>query len=316
MKRKINRTSGILILILATAFWGSTFAFTKELTTELTPLWVVAIRFSITALILLAMFFPQVIWVFKSHLKRELPWLALLGLVNFLAIFLQTVSLTEIPASNNGFITSFALLLVPFLEFIFRKKPVHTNIKVAVLVLLVGIYIMSYGFSLPKRVIAGDMIALLSALAYAFYIILVDILSKKVNAGVLMFFVFLVTGIISIPLAFILDGRHSLFTLEALSQLSPSTYFNMGFLIFMGTIIPYVFMGIGQRVTDASTASMIYILEPVFAMMIALLFFGEEPIMVKFVGGGIIMIAQFIGIRKGRRTARNPVKMEVEPLDD
>jgi drug/metabolite transporter (DMT)-like permease len=316
MKSKLNRTGGILILILATAFWGSTFAFTKELTTELTPLWVVAIRFSITALILLAMFFPRVIWVFKSHLKRELPWLTLLGLVNFLAIFLQTVSLTEIPASNNGFITSFALLLVPFLEFIFRKKPVHLNIKIAVLFLLVGIYIMSYGFSLPKRVIAGDMIALLSALAYAFYIILVDILSKKLNAGVLMFFVFLVTGIISIPLAFILDGGHSPFTLEALSQLSPATYFNMGFLIFMGTIIPYVFMGIGQRVTDASTASMIYILEPVFAMMIALLFFGEEPMMVKFIGGGIIMIAQFIGIRKGKQPAQNPTRKEAEPLDD
>lgn len=311
---KLNRTGGIIILILATVFWGSTFAFTKELTGELTPLWVVAIRFGTTAMILLAMFFPKVLGVFKHQLKQELPLLLLLGVVNFSAIFLQTVSLKEIPASNNGFITSFALLLVPFLEFIFRKKPVRTNIKIAVVVLLSGIYIMSYGFSLPDKVISGDVLALISALAYAFYIILVDILSKRVNAGALMFFVFLVTTLISLPLAFIFDGGQSPFGVEALSSISPATYFNMGFLIVMGTIVPYVLMGTGQRVTDAQTASMIYILEPVFAMMIALLFFGEIPVEMKFVGGAIIILAQFIGIRQSKRPVGKRVEMEAEPL--
>ncbi len=301
---KLNRTGGIIILILATIFWGSTFAFTKELTGELTPLWVVAIRFGITALILLAMFFPKVLGVYKYQLKKEFLLLLLLGVINFCAIFLQTLSLKDIPASNNGFITSFALLLVPFLEFIFRKKPVRTNIKIAVVVLLSGIYIMSYGFSLPDKVIAGDVLALISALAYAFYIILVDILSKHVNAGALMFFVFLVTTLISLPLAFILDASQSPFNVEFLSMLSPETYFNMGFLIIMGTIVPYVLMGTGQRVTDAQTASMIYILEPVFAMTIALLFFGEVPVLMKFVGGVIIVGAQFIGIRQPKEAMK------------
>jgi drug/metabolite transporter (DMT)-like permease len=88
----------------------------------------------------------------------------------------------------------------------------------------------------------------------------------------------------------------------------------MGFLIVMGTIVPYVLMGTGQRVTDAQTASMIYILEPVFAMMIALLFFGEIPVEMKFVGGAIIILAQFIGIRQSKRPVGKRVEMEAEPL--
>ncbi len=299
MKLRLNRTYGIIILIIATFFWGSTFAFTKELTTELTPIWIVALRFSITAVILLFMFFIPIVNTIKGILRKELPKLFLLGFLNFLAIYLQTVSLSEIEASNNGFITSFALLLVPFIEFLFRKKPVKTNIKIAVLILLFGIYIMSYGFSIPKAVRLGDGLALISAVVYAFYIVLVDILAKRgVNPGAMMFFVFFVTGIISLPMAFIIDGETFLPTFEHLSKLSFGTYFNMGFLILLGTIIPYIFMGIGQKVVDAQTSSLIYILEPVFAMFIAILFFNEIPNWMKFVGGGIILIAQFIGIKR------------------
>ena len=163
MKMKLNERVGILILIVATFFWGSTFAFTKELTNVMSPLWLVAIRFSLTTILLFVMFFKHIMNVFRTSLKKELPKLLLLGMINFLAIITQTMSLTEISASNSGFIASFAVLLVPFLEFFFRKKPIHNNIKIAVIILFVGIYIMASGFNLPERFVAGDFMALTCA---------------------------------------------------------------------------------------------------------------------------------------------------------
>jgi drug/metabolite transporter (DMT)-like permease len=305
MKIKLNRNNSIFILIVATFFWGSTFAFTKELTNDITPLWIVTIRFGLTAFILLGMFFKQIIKIFTQPLRKELPYLLLLGLVNFIAILLQTISLKEIPASNNGFITSFALLLVPFIEFIFRKKPVYNNIKLAVVLSLIGIYIMSYGLSIPEEFRLGDILALLSAIAYAFYIILVDILSKKVNAGALMFFVFIVTGVVSLPISIAIDGNIFVSSLKTLATLDFSVYFNMGFLIIMGTIIPYILMGVGQKRVDAQRASLIYILEPVFAMFIAVLFFSEAVFIVKIIGGGLIFIAQIIGIKQPKLAVDN-----------
>ena len=295
MKMKLNERVGILILIVATFFWGSTFAFTKELTNVMSPLWLVAIRFSLTTILLFVMFFKHIMNVFRTSLKKELPKLLLLGMINFLAIITQTMSLTEISASNSGFIASFAVLLVPFLEFFFRKKPIHNNIKIAVIILFVGIYIMAYGFNLPERFVAGDFMALTCAVSFAFYIILMDLLVKKINPGAIMFFAFFLTAIISLPLAMVTESS---LTVETLRNFDFSTYFNMGFLVILGTVVPYVFMGIGQRIVSVQKASLIYILEPLFAMFIAILFFREQPLLIKFVGAAIIIIAQIIGMRQ------------------
>jgi drug/metabolite transporter (DMT)-like permease len=160
---------------------------------------------------------------------------------------------------------------------------------------------MSYGFGLPIGFRIGDLLALISAIIYSFYIIMVDILAKKVNAGALMFFVFIITGIISLPMAIIIDGNAFSLSYDFLSNLGFNTYYNMGFLIVLGTIIPYVFMGMGQRVIDAQTASLIYILEPLFAMVIAIIFFNEAPVITKFIGGGIILMALFIGVKEPKQ---------------
>lgn len=331
MNIKLNRNSAILLLIIATFFWGGTFALTKELTAELispiwivaikfgltavltkelitkliSPIWIVAIRFGLTALILLIIFFRKILNIFSSQLRSELPKLFLLGLLNFAAIMLQTSALVEIGASNAGFITSLCVLLVPFVDFFFRKKPVLNNIKIAIIIALIGIYIISYGFNLPKEIFLGDILVLLSAIVYSFYIILVGILAKKINAGVLMFFVFFVTGLIALPLAFIISGYNFSSVSIFLINISIKSYINMGFLIVLGTIIPYIFMGIGQKLINAQTASLIYILEPVFAMLIAMLFFSELARETKFIGAAIIIIAQLVGIRNFKKQRKN-----------
>lgn len=300
MKIKKERNISILILILATVFWGSTFAFTKDLTNYLHPFTLVAIRFGITTVLMFVLFFKSIIQTIKTIIKKDLSLIAVLGLVNLLAISLQTFSLKEIEASNNGFITSFALLIVPFIEYFFRKKKVRRNIKIAVVISMIGIYIMSYGIRLPNVLVIGDLLALLSAFVYAVYIILVDILSKRIKAGSLMFFAFLTTTIVAVPLALIFEGNlnFELFSKTVFTKAS----FNMLFLAVLGTIVPYVLMGLGQRKTDAQTASLIYILEPVFAVGIAVIFFSE-PIgsVYKFIGAGLILTAQYIGIRKQKQ---------------
>lgn len=60
---------------------------------------------------------------------------------------------------------------------------------------------------------------------------------------------------------------------QFLSNIGLNVYFNMFCLVIIGSIIPYILMGIGQSILDAQKAALIYLLEPVFAMIIALIFF-------------------------------------------
>lgn len=77
----------------------------------------------------------------------------------------------------------------------------------------------------------------------------------------------------------------------------------MPFLLILrifGTLIPYIFMALGQSVIENQTAFLIYILEPVFAMLISFIFFNEEPLYYKIIGGIIILIAQIVALKRIR----------------
>lgn len=291
----VSRTTAILILVLTTLFWGSSYAFTKKLTQDFSPLWLVTFRFGLAGIVLLALARNEIIAAVKTGAKADLLQLCFLGVLNFLAIVCFTTSLKEIEVTNSGFIVSSALLLVPVIEFIFWRKPFRRKTAIALLLLSMGLYFLSFGWSLPKPFRSGESIAFVSAVLYSFYIILIGILSRKFHSGVIMSFLFIITAAIAYPAAWFSSGvQLSAFT-------NPETCINMAYLALAGTAIPYVLMGVGQRTLDTQTASFIYLLEPVFAGIIALLFFGEPIGIAKYVGAGIILAGQYmaIGGKKG-----------------
>jgi drug/metabolite transporter (DMT)-like permease len=59
-------------------------------------------------------------------------------------------------------------------------------------------------------------------------------------------------------------------------------------------------MGVGQRTLGNQTAAFIYVLEPVCATIIALLFFGETVGGSKWLGAAIILAGQYIAIAGNR----------------
>jgi drug/metabolite transporter (DMT)-like permease len=294
----VSRNTAIILLLLTTVFWGSSYPFTKSLTTVFSPLWVVAFRFGLAGLVLLALVHRELLSALRTAAKKDLLLLCALGFLNFLAILFFTKSLQEIEVTNSGFILSSSLLLVPFLEFIFRGKPLQRTTLIGVTLLGLGLYLLSFGFSAPGAFRQGESAAFIAALLYAAYIIVIGNLSKKFHAGVIMCCVFLVTTLAACPAAWIFTG-------------APLTHFpdmricvDLVYLALIGTAIPYVLMGVGQRTLDNQTAAFIYILEPVCATIIALLFFNEAVGNAKWLGAAIILAGQYIAI-----AGRNKSKM-------
>jgi drug/metabolite transporter (DMT)-like permease len=86
---------GVLLLVLVTVIWGSTFAVIKE-TIQTVPVPILlAVRFSFAALFLL--------WV-KPERKTLIPGL-ILGLLSFAGYATQTIGMLTTTASKAAFIT-------------------------------------------------------------------------------------------------------------------------------------------------------------------------------------------------------------------
>ncbi len=296
-KNKVNLYP--LVLVIATLLWGSTFSYTKEIVKSVTPATLITLRFSVTALIMFFIFFKTNIDTIKNLDRVFLIKFLLLGILNYVSIILQTIGLTEISASNSGFLTSLAALFVPFFEFFIRKKRIDTNIKIGVSVALIGVYILSFGLSLPDKFVVGDLLTIICALFFGYQIVLIDDLTKKYHPGSIMFYCFLLTAIASFPFTLIQDssGFLNIFTLDFIKFAIESTIlYHFLALVILGTIVAYVFMALGQKKIDVNKAAIIYLLEPVFASLIAIIFFSEQIYARVIIGGLIIIVAQFIGI--------------------
>lgn len=297
-KSKSPKKVAIITLVIATALWGSTFALGKALTGYITPLELITIRFLISALLMLIIFIKPIIRAVRNLKSSIALWLLLFGLVNFVSIFLQTVGLSLIEASNSGFITSLSTLFVPVIEYFIRKKKVGSNIRIALFIAFIGVYLLSYGFSLPRGGSPGDLLTLLCALLYGFYIIIVDIVSKKIEASFIMFSAFIITGL-SGGLVWLLTSLNDLSSQvnRLITTLNaPAPLILMALLVIGGTVIPYTMMGAGQKQLNAQTSALIYLLEPLFATLFALLMGQEVLSAYKIAGGVLILAGQYIAI--------------------
>jgi len=293
VKRAVSRPVAILCLLVATVFWGSTFSFTKALTAIFNPHTLLLVRFTLATLALFLLFARDILAFCRGATARTLWELAILGGLNFAALWLQTAGLSEIAVSNSGFITSLSILFVPFIAWFLERERVGWHLRAAVAIALAGIWLMSYGFALPQRFVRGDVLTFLCALLYAVYIVMVDRLAKRVSSGTLMFFMFLVTALLALP-GHLASGAAVL--PAAFRQ--PGPLFQMGFLVALGSVVPYLLLGVGQRTVDATTAALVYSLEPLFAMAIAVVFFAEPLSALKVVGGAIVLAAQFVGLAR------------------
>lgn len=284
----------ILLLVFATFLWGGTFSVTKMLVVDLSPLYIIAIRSLLTALMIFVLYSRAMVKEFLSGSASALLWG--FSIVNFVALFFQTLGLKTTTASNTGFITAFCIVLVPILKWRHYGAKTSPFIYFAIAVAMVGVYIVSFSFALPESVNNGDAYVFICALLYGYYIVFLERLAKEFSAPFIMFFSFLITAALSFLVAIPADPAPEISLL-----LSRSTIVNLLLLSFFGGVIPYILMAKGQKALSAQLAALIYIFEPVFAAIIAAVWIGEKMTMSIVVGGLLIVSALILGIISERK---------------
>lgn len=265
-------------LFYAAAIWGATFVLVKAALAGIDPVVMVGYRFLIAGGVLL-------IYVLAS--KRRFfdgigRSLFLAGLL-WLLYIPQTLGLKYTTASNSGFITGLFVAFVPlFLRLIFKRKPSLMEV-VASAVALVGLWILTGGL---VDINVGDMLTLLTAMAYALHLLYSD---KYMKAGIDPYLIscqqFLLLGVMALLTALVFRLPFQVKGMEV-----------GGIVVFLAlfpTLSAFVIQMVAQKLTSPLRVSLIFAFEPVFAALFAWTW-GKEPFILHRALGGLFIFVALI----------------------
>ncbi len=272
----------ISLLVLIAFIWGSTFIVVKNAIVHIPPFLFVSLRFAIASLIL----FP---FVFKNRPSRlnGLREGIIAGLALFGGYSFQTFGLLFTTASKSAFITSLAVVLVPFTGLLlFGIKPTKREILALVLA-FAGLYQLILGPSFRFTGLnVGDVLTFFCALSFALHISLTGYFTERVELEIFTFFQFLFVSIISMVFS-TLSG-------ESFRGLSGNPLFALIFIGVFATTFAFVGQTWAQRHIKATKTALIFSLEPVFATVFAVIFGGEILMLSQVIGGILILLGILI----------------------
>jgi drug/metabolite transporter (DMT)-like permease len=266
---------GVLLLVFVTLIWGSTFAIIKE-TLETVPAPILlALRFSVAALILL--------WV-RPERRTLVPGIVL-GVLSFAGYATQTIGMLTTSASKAAFITGLSVILTPIVGAIWLRQGVPLRAWLAALLALVGLGLMTLNPS--EGLVVGDFWVLGTALAYALYIVYLGEIAAQHKPIVLTSLQIIVVALLS--------WGWAVPELYVLKNLSLSTISALLYLALFATVLVLWLQALAQRVVPAYAAALIFALEPVFAAIFAYFLLGETLSVQGWLGGALVVLAMIIG---------------------
>ena len=280
-----QKNSGILarlspfLMILTTIIWGSSFVVMKNSVDVLPTFWLLAIRFSVAAVVLALIFLPR--WKFFS--RRCLFGGTLMGFLLFIAYVFQTFGLEHTTSGKNAFLTAVYCIIVPFLYWaIARVRPDRYNILAAVLC-LVGIGLVSLNGSFSINI--GDLLTLICGFFFAAHIVAVN----KYAQGEDIFLLTVVQFLSSAVFAWlaVLIARPAL----PADAFTPGLVGSLAYLSLLSTCGAFLFQNIGQKYTPPATAAILLCLEAPFGVIFSIIFANERPTPAMFAGFVLIFIS-------------------------
>jgi drug/metabolite transporter (DMT)-like permease len=274
-------------LFFITIVWGSAFVVVKDASTEISPSYIVAIRFAIATVILSLVFHKRLLRIGRTELIGGL----IIGLLNALAFELQTYGVQRTTAGNNAFLTAVYCVLVPFFAWIVqKKKPNVYNVISAFLCFFgVGLLSLKSGFVMSL----GDFLSLLCGFAFAIQILAIDIFTEKGDPILITIVQAVVTVVFTLPVALFFEPFPTAVSFDSAISLL--------YVAIFSTTIAFLLQNVCQKYVESSQASLIMSLESVFGTLCGILFLKEEMTVRTFFGCAIIFAAIYLSERRPRR---------------
>jgi drug/metabolite transporter (DMT)-like permease len=205
-----------------------------------------------------------------------------IGFWLFMSYVTQTYGLKYTTASNNAFITTFYVIIVPFLNAAANKARLRVFHLAAAATALAGLALLSLDGAFAVRL--GDGLTLACSLCYAIHIVLLDRHSPRYSP------IFLTTVQMCSVAAFCWITAPIFEGAPPIGAFSPTIIMNLLYLGVFATMIGFLLQTFGQKYLPAMAVTILLTLECVFGAMFSVIFL-HDPLTPRIVLGFALMFA-------------------------
>ena len=286
------------MLLLATAiFWGGSYLAAKDLTEHASVNSILAFRFTAAALIM------TLIVLARGNKFSKADWQlgVLYGVAVGTIMQIETNGIKLTSATNAGLIISLTIIFTPILESIWSRSWLPRKFFIAAVGAIVGVALLvsGNGFKEPNF---GDLLMLGAAVLRAITTTAQGKLAegRKVSSFNVTVVQLTVCGLSYLAIDF--GG-----TVNLITEFETAQWLNMAFLVLLCTVFGFVALQYGILRTSPSRASLLLSTEPIWAVLTATVFGGEQLFFVGFIGAALIIGCSYwgLGIEKRHRLAFN-----------
>lgn len=280
----------VLQAFFVTVLWSSSFVIIKFGLQEIPPLIFAGLRYTIAALILLfaTLLHPRQRAALKSLNRRWWGLLGLYGIVYYtITMGTQFIGLALLPAITVSFILNFTTILVVLLGFLFLHERPTLKQLLLIVVALVGTGFYFFPLDLPSAALFGILIIIISLIANSFSAILGRAVNREGTIPPL-----LVTSISMIigTIFLLVSGL----LVDGLPTLTPFGLLIVLWLAIVNTALTFTLWNNAMRYLRALEITIINSTMMAQIAILALVFLGEAPTLLDWIGIILVMVAAML----------------------
>lgn len=278
-----------LLAVGVVAVWGTTFVNTKILyNSGLTPSEIFFLRFLIAYI---------AIWFISPRKLLANSWrdegtMLLLGITGGSLFFVAENSAVALTYVNNvSFITSTSPLVTVILGIVFVKSIKATwTLIVGSLIALVGVGLVIFNGSFILHLNPwGDLLALLTAVCWAVYTLLMKSVSEKYSAVFITRKLFFY-GLLTVLPMFLIDP----WTVSLATLLTPKVAFNLLLLGLVASFLCFALWTVVIERLGVMTASNYQYLNPITTVVASAIWLSEPMTAIAYIGSALILIGVIV----------------------
>jgi len=287
-----------LLVATATMFWGANFVLAGPVLGDMPPLWAAATRFLLGALMMLVIAGVRGDALFRLLRQHFLVYLMLgvVGIAAFNLLFFSALQSTT--ANSAALIMAINPLLTALLAAMFLGESTTLRHKLALPIAMAGVLVViSHGDWKQLEALRfshGDLLMLAATLSWAMY----NVLTRR----------FMPQGSPLAHTSWIMTAGALALLVFALGSGSPMHGVGvraagaMAVMVVGGTVLAYLFWGMGIARLGAGRAAIFMNLVPVFAMLTGALA-GVLPTAAQLAGGALVLGGVLLTALPGRSRA-------------
>lgn len=241
---------------------------------------------ALSAVVLFVVFVPYR-KISKSLFKEPTVWA--LGLLNGVAYTIQFVGLLYTTPAKTALLVNLNVIFVAMLSWKFLGEKFGTRKGLGVSLGVIGAVLVTTNgnlAALSRGEFFGDILVFSSGLIWVFFIVLHKHAFSKTERTVagLSSVVMFVTALVLLPMALLSGSLHP-------TTITFQGWVMVAYTAIMCTVLPYVFWLAGLKTVTATIASVIGLLEIIFAMALSTLLLGETYTPATLIGAVLILLS-------------------------